>query len=47
MMITPHMRGLAAQRSHELREEAARARRIAAAWAYKRTVRPRRRADRG
>jgi hypothetical protein len=39
MMITPYVRGVAAARAYDLREEAARARRIAAAWAYKRSAR--------
>jgi hypothetical protein len=39
MMITPYLRGVATARADELRDEAARARRIAAAWAYKRSNR--------
>jgi hypothetical protein len=39
MTISPFLRELAADRANELRAEAARARRIAAAWAYKRSAR--------
>jgi hypothetical protein len=38
MMITPYVRGLAAARADDMRDEAARARRIAAAWAYRRSA---------
>jgi hypothetical protein len=39
MMITPYLRGVVAAHTDSMRDEAARARRIAAAWAYKRSAR--------
>lgn len=39
MTTAPFLRDLAAGRVSDLREEAARARRIATAWAYKRAAR--------
>ena len=40
MLITPYLHGLATRHTEDLLQEAARARRIAAAWAYKRSYRP-------
>jgi len=39
MMITPYVRGVALSRAHDMRDEASRGRRIAAAWAAKRSAR--------
>jgi hypothetical protein len=39
MMITPYVRGVALNRAQDMRVEARRARRIAAAWAARRSER--------
>jgi hypothetical protein len=39
MMISPYVRGVAVSRAHDLCDEAARARQISAARAYKRATR--------